>query len=101
MTIKQAYTKGWRDALQKFALGPPTQVDAFMGAVESGKDVPPEPAMPPMSHAPGDVLPALDGTTPLSTSPPTPPGLGSTIGMPPPPGDPSMLPPPMMGALGG
>lgn len=99
--LKQAYERGWRAALEKFALDPPTQVDAFMGAVESGKDVPPMSALPPMSHAPGEVLPALDGTTPLSTSPPTPPGIGSTVGEAPLAGDPSMQPPPSMGALGG
>jgi len=96
--LKDAYTKGWRAALEKFALGPPTQVDQFVADVEHGKDVAPEPNVPPMSHAPGEGLPALDGTFPMqlpSTSPPTPPGLGSTIGTPPPP------PPPSMGALGG
>jgi hypothetical protein len=103
--LKQAYTRGWRAALQKFALGPPTQVDQFMADVEHGQDVPPEAATPPMSHAPGETLPALDGTTPLqmpSTSPPTPPGVGSTVGTPPAlSGDPAMQPPPSMGALGG
>jgi hypothetical protein len=100
--LKTAYTRGWRDALKKFALGPPTQVDQFVADVEHGKDVVPESALPPMSHAPGEMLPALDGTTPLqmpSTSPPTPPGMGSTVGMPPLPGDPSAQPPPSMGAL--
>jgi hypothetical protein len=101
MTLKHAYEKGCRAALEKFALDPPNAVDAFMGAVESGKDVAPVPALPPMSHAPGETLPALDGTTPLSTSPPTPPGLGSTVGVPPAmSGDPAAQPPPMMGALG-
>jgi hypothetical protein len=104
MTLKQAYTKGRRDAFKKFALGPPTQVDQFVASVEHGKDVPPEAGMPPMSHVPGGTLPALDGTVPLdmSTSPPTPPGLGSTVGTPPAlAGDPAMQPPPSMGALGG
>lgn len=100
--LKQAYTQGQHAALKKFALGPPTQVDQFVADVEHGKDVPPEAANPPMSHAPGEMPPALDGTIPLqtpSTSPPTPPGMGSTVGMPPLAGDPSAQPPPSMGAL--
>lgn len=92
MTIKQAYSLGWRNALAKFALGPPTQVDQFIADVDQAKDVVPEAALPPMSHAPGETLPALDGTIPLSTSSPTPPDIGSTVGTP---------PPPSMGALGG
>lgn len=53
--IRTAYEKGRRDALAKFALAPPTQVDEFVQNVEAGKDIPP-PAAPPT---------ALDGTTPL------------------------------------
>ena len=96
--IRLAYANGRRAAFAKFALGPPTQVDEFMANVEHGKDVLPEAANPPMSHVPGDMPTALDGTTPLQTpqtpssSPPTPPGLGSTVGEP---------PPPNMGMLGG
>lgn len=98
--LGRMYQRGVAAALEKFALGPPTQVDQFMSDVESGKDVP-LPAEPPMSHAPGDIPPALDGTVPLSTSPPTPPGVGSTIGTPPPlAGDPAAAPP-QLGALGG
>lgn len=90
--LKEMYQRGVRAALTKFALGPPTQVDQFMADVESGKDVEPQPALPPMSHAPGESVPALDGTVPLSTSPPTPQDtVGSTIGQ----------PPPSMGMLGG
>lgn len=95
MKLSQAYEHGVRGALAKFALGPPTQVDQFMANVEHGKDVPIEAAMPSMSHAPGEGLPALDGTMPLqmpSSSSPTPPEMGSTVGEP---------PPPNMGALGG
>lgn len=56
--IRTAFNKGRADALAKFALAPPTQVDAFMQSVEQGKDVaPPAPEMP--------TPPALDGTTPL------------------------------------
>lgn len=98
-----AYTNGARAAAQRFkiALGPPTQVDQFMADIESGKDVPP-PATPPMSHVPGETPPALDGTTPLSTSPPTPPDtIGSTVGQPPLAGAPPDMPPPSMGMLGG
>lgn len=83
--IRIAYEKGVRAALAKFALGPPTQVDDFVANVEHGKDAP-LPAEPPMSHAPPP--PALDGTTPLQM--PTPEGIGSTVGVP---------PPPMMGGL--
>lgn len=95
--LAETYARGVRAARMKFALAPPTEVDQFMAEVEQGKDVPPEPALPPMPGAPSADLPALDGTTALqlpSTSPPTPPGLGSTVGTPP-------EPPPSMGALGG
>jgi hypothetical protein len=98
--LGRMYQRGAAAALEKFALGPPTQVDQFMADVESGKDVQPA-AEPPMSHAPGGVPSALDGTTPLSTSPPTPADtLGSTIGQPPLAGMPA-APPPQLGALGG
>lgn len=97
--LQAAYARGARAALEKFALGPPTQVDQFMADVEQGKDVPPEATPPPMSHVPGETLPALDGTMPLSTSPPTPQDtLGSTVGQPPLAGSPA-APPPSMGAL--
>jgi hypothetical protein len=98
-----AYTNGARAAAHRFkiALGPPTQVDQFMADIESGKDVPP-PMDPPMSHAPGNVPPALDGTMPLSTSPPTPMDtIGSTVGDPMMAGAPPAMPPPNMGMLGG
>ena len=101
--LNRLYVAGVRAAFTKFALGPPTQVDQFMADVESGKDVPPEAAAAPMAQVPGGTPPALDGTMPLqipSTSPPTPPGLGSTIGEPPLAGAPG-APPPQMGALGG
>jgi hypothetical protein len=65
MTISNAYMRGWCAALEKFALGPPTQVDQFVADVEHGKDVAPEATAPPMSPAPGS-LPALDGTLPLT-----------------------------------
>jgi hypothetical protein len=97
MRINTAYITGQRHAYEKFALGPPTQVDDFMANVEHAQDVPPLSAEPPMSHPPGETLPALDGTIPLetqSTSPQTPPGMGSTVGEAP-------QPPPSMGALGG
>jgi hypothetical protein len=100
MKLATAYKLGRAKALEKLALGPPTQVDQFVADVESGKDVPPEP--PPMAQG---TPPALDGTMPLdmgSTSPPTPQDtLGSTIGMPPLAGDPAAQPPPSMGALHG
>lgn len=101
--LRQAYEKGARAAAARFkiALGPPTQVDQFMANVESGKDIPPT-DVPPMSHPPGETMPALDGIVPLSTSPPTPQDtIGSTIGSPPLPGDPAAQPPPSMGALRG
>lgn len=99
--LTNMYMRGVKEAFTKFALDPPTQVDQFMAAVESGKDVQP-PMDPSMSGMPGEMPTALDGTTPLSTSPPTPMDtLGSTVGQPPPPaGDPNM-PPPSMGMLGG
>lgn len=100
--LKDMYRRGVKDAFAKFALGPPTQVDQFMADVESGKDVAPDVGLPPMSHAPGEAMPALDGTMPLSTSPPTPQDtLGSTIGQPPLAGSPPGAPPPNMGMLGG
>lgn len=92
--IKAAYFAGYRSALRKFALGPPTQVDQFVADVESGKDIPPEAALPP---APMQTPPSLDGTIPM---PPLPSfGAGSTVapelaGMPAPP-------PPMMNPAGG
>ena len=67
--IRHIYNLGVRDALVKFALAPPTQVDDFVAAVEHGKDAPP-PVAPPMD--PESPLLALDGTTPLQTqTPPT------------------------------
>jgi hypothetical protein len=100
MKLATAYRLGRAKALEKLALGPPTQVDQFVADVESGKNVPPAP--PPMAQG---ALPALDGTMPLetgSTSPPTPQDtLGSTIGLPPLPGDPAAQPAPSMGALHG
>ncbi len=100
--LRHMYQRGVKEALAKFALGPPTQVDQFMADVESGKDIPPS-GTPPMSHVPGDVPPALDGTVPLSTSPPTPPDtIGSTVGQPPPlAGDPAAQMPPSLSALHG
>jgi hypothetical protein len=96
--MRLSYESGARAALTKFALGPPTQVDQFVADVEQGQDVPPQPAVPPMSHPPGD-LAALDGTIPLSTSPPTPPDtIGSTVGQPPLAGNPGPAPQ-SMGAL--
>lgn len=98
--LTNMYQRGVKAAFEKFALDPPTQVDQFMAEVESGKDVPP-PMDAPMANVPGEAPPALDGTQPLSTSPPTPMDmLGSTVGQPPlagAPGEPS----PSMGMLGG
>lgn len=97
-TLANAYRYGYASALEKLGLGPPTQVDQFVADVENGKDIPP--STPPMAGMPGmaelQCPPALDGTTPLeipSGSPPTPPGLGSTIGQMPLAGDPGMPPP--------
>ncbi len=92
--IKVAYLAGCKSAFRKFALGPPTQVDQFVADVESGKDVPPETALPPGSM---QTLPSLDGTIPM---PPLPTfEAGSTVapelaGAPAPP-------PPMMNPAGG
>lgn len=91
--IKAAYQHGLQAALRKFALGPPTQVDQFVADVESGKDVPPEPAMPP---APGPPA-ALDGTIPMAQLPSF--GAGSTVA-PELAGAPAS-PPPMMNPAGG
>jgi len=71
--ISKAYRQGSQKAFGKFALGPPTQVDQFMADVEQGKDVAPEPALPPASFVP----PALDGTTPML--PPMEMSAGSTV----------------------
>lgn len=105
MMINRAYASGRRAAMMKFALGPPTQVDQFMADVEQGKDVPPEPALPPMSNAPGGVPPALDGSIPMEFPMAGEGSLGSTVSPPPPAppmaGDPSQQPPPSMGALQG
>lgn len=99
--LKTMFTRGVEAAFRKFALGPPTQVDQFMADIENGKDIPPPSAEPPMANVPGETPPALDGTMPLSTSPPTPMDtLGSTIGEPPLPGAPAPAPP-SMGMLGG
>lgn len=99
--IRLSFESGARAARVKFALGPPTQVDQFVADVEHGQDIPPQAALPPMSQPSGSPA-ALDGTMPLSTSPPTPQDtIGSTVGQPPPPlpGDPAAQPPPSMGAL--
>lgn len=93
--IKTAYRAGCRSALQKFALGPPTQVDQLVADVESGKDVPPEAALPPASV---QTPPSLDGTIPM---PPLPAfGAGSTVA-PELAGMPAPGPPPMMNPAGG
>lgn len=66
--IRKAFAIGCKTAFAKFALGPPTQVDQFIADVEQGKDVAPEPALPPA---------ALDGTIPM---PPLPSlNAGSTV----------------------
>lgn len=79
--IRLAYLRGRRDALAKFALAPPSQVDQFVADVEQAKDAPP-PGLPPMSLP--QPPPALDGTTPLQMpSPPPPMSLGWTVGTPP------------------
>lgn len=57
--IKHAFERGHRDALRKFALAPPTQVDQFVADVETGKDVAP-------AH---DMTPALDGSMPIAQPP--------------------------------
>ena len=100
MTLTNAYRFGGAKALEKFALGPPTQVDQFMADVEQGQDMPPPGAVPPMAGPMGEHPmmhpPGLDGTTPLqlpSSSPPTPPSMGSTVGQLPP------APPQNMGGL--
>lgn len=99
--LMDMYQHGVKAAFAKFALDPPTQVDQFMAAVESGKDIPP-PMGDPMDPSMSQGAPtALDGTTPLSTSPPTPMDtIGSTVGAPPLAGAPGEAPP-SMGMLGG
>jgi hypothetical protein len=81
MTLKQAYYEGRVAASHKFALELPSQVDTFIGAVESGKDVLPE-APQGLDNEVASLLPT---TTPMS------PDVD----------DPTTQPPPMMGALGG
>jgi antitoxin component of RelBE/YafQ-DinJ toxin-antitoxin module len=51
--IRQAYEAGYRAALEKLALDPPTQVDSFVANVESGKDMPFDPSMQVPENAPG------------------------------------------------
>lgn len=104
MRLATAYALGCVKALEKLALGPPTQVDQFVANVESGKDVPPAP--PPMAQESAATPLCLDGTTPLSTSPATPTDtvgstVGSTVGQPPLAGDPAAQPPPSIAALHG
>jgi hypothetical protein len=85
--LKQSYARGCRDALEKLALSPPTQVDDFVANVESGKDVPPDPsAMRP---------PAPD----MGAG--TPPEAGEDVsGLPPETGAPAQeLPPELLAAL--
>lgn len=45
MLLKIAFKNGAAAGFRKFALNPPTQVDAFTQGVEGGKDVPPDPSM--------------------------------------------------------
>lgn len=45
MKLRKAWTAGYRAALEKFALNPPTQVDEFLANVENGKDAPHDPTM--------------------------------------------------------
>ena len=61
----QAYNRGVQAARLKLALQPPTPVDAFMAAVETGKDV------PVVNHVDAAPQPALEGATA-----PTPPNMG-------------------------
>ena len=68
--IRQAYQRGITDALAKFALAPPSQVDQFVADVEQGKDAPPPAPMDPMASM--GPPPALDGTTPLQMPSATP-----------------------------
>lgn len=92
--IRLAHKHGCQAALRKFALGPPTQVDQFMADVDQGKDVLPDPAMPPAQGPPA----ALDGTIPMLQPPAF--GAGSTVapGL---AGAPVTEPPPMMRPVGG
>ena len=80
MTLKLSYALGTRAAFLKFALEPPTQVDAFIANVESGKDMPPSPETdipqnipgilgenpdaPPMPEEPGIALGGATGEVP-------------------------------------
>jgi hypothetical protein len=70
--IKQALALGRRDALRKFALGPPTQVDQFIAGVENGKDV-----LPMSASQEPEPLSALDGSIPPQGLPTF--GTGSTV----------------------
>lgn len=53
--LRNAYQKGCEAAFAKFALDPPTQVDAFMANVEHGKDVPLDSATDQPGNAPGNI----------------------------------------------
>ena len=83
--IRKAAEAGRHDALAKFALGPPTQVDQFVADIEQGQDVPPSQA-PVLPQDPSAALGMPEGAMPSlageSTSPPTPPGVGSTVAPP-------------------
>lgn len=92
--IKTAFRSGCLSALEKFALGHPTQVDQLVADVENGKDVLPESALPAAQES---IPPSLDGTTPM---PPLPAfGAGSTVA-PELAGSPA-APSPMMNPAGG
>lgn len=53
MTLRRAYEAGYKAALEKLALDPPTQVDSFVAKVESGKDMPFDPSMQVPENTPG------------------------------------------------
>ncbi len=56
--LKRDFLQGYRQAFQKVALSPPTQVDTFVDVVERGKDVPPNTtALPPTGPSPGEAPP--------------------------------------------
>lgn len=91
--IKTTYLAGCRSALQKFALSLPTQVDQFVSDIESGKDIPPEAAIPLASV---QIPASMDGTTPMPQLPPFRAGATvapELVGSP-------VAPPPMMNLAG-
>lgn len=88
MSLRHVWVRGYRSAFKKFALSTPTQVDAFMADVESGKDVPPEAVLgepgPPSGLDQLAQMQQQPHAAQQQPQPQEPDSLGSTVGFPPP-----------------